>query len=409
MKHVKTLAISLLCISLTTAVFVGWTASSRLLRAYNVGVQYASAAKIGESSTNFSLVIYGDPSPARPALDLFNYVAAQNIEWRGSSADPFGNAIDIGLKLGSVSFEELDANNWRGTATALDAHVSIEDLFNVLVKADTVDVGISVWSYMDTFPALNITGVLTGNVLLRLSIAVLPLQGLGATLYEYSGDRLSICVCLIKPILLSIENPVNGARVNGDVGIQARVQAVPAITIDRVEGGTDYGEKIELMYNEGNGLWEGTWRSYNCGNGWHGLNVHAEGFAGQGGQQVRYFNDAGIGVEVDNPWVNSCMMKDGGWEWFNGLKIELQQGPMSWARQTPFNFWPSTDLNLRAQESWADGQMTFNCWRIDDEQGMLFQSYGLTLTVTEDIANMLFSGEGRARELKCVYVPTAPG
>jgi hypothetical protein len=36
----------------------------------------------------------------------------------------------------------------------------------------------------------------------------------------------------------------------------------------------------------------------------------------------------------------------------------------------------------------------------------LFQSFDRTLTVTQDVADMLFDGGGRARELKCIYVPT---
>lgn len=64
-------------------------------------------------------------------------------------------------------------------------------------------------------------------------------------------------------------------------------------------------------------------------------------------------------------------------------------------------------MTLTAQEYWGEGNMRFNCWRIDGEQGnVLFQSSDLTLGVTEEISNLLADGEGRARELKCVYTPS---
>jgi len=407
MKYERLLTVSLICILLASGILVVWSASSRLSRAYDYGSQFAAAARVGESSTNLSLVVYSDPQPIRQGIDLFQFVTAKNIEWRGTSADPQGNPVNVAFKLGSVYFGKLNEYNYNGNASGLDAHVSIDDLLDVAVKADKVDVNMTFWTYMDMFPAVNITGMLTGNVYVRLSVSVLPFPGLDLALYAYSGDRFSVSICIMKPMNLAIETPANGQRVRGDVMVQALIQAVPELSVENVMCKTDYGEQIPMHYNDGNGRWECTWKSYNSGNRWTGLNVHAEGVVRKSGQEVRYPMDAGINVEVDNPFLNSYVSKQQGLEMFGGLRIDLRLDSNSWSMQTGFNFWPSVGLTLTAQEYWGDGNMRFNCWRIDGEQGnVLFQSSDLTLGVTEEISNMLANGEGRARELKCVYIPS---
>jgi hypothetical protein len=164
-----------------------------------------------------------------------------------------------------------------------------------------------------------------------------------------------------------------------------------------------------MQYNGGNGRWECTWKSYNSGNRWTGINVHAEGVVRKSGQEFRYPMDAGINVEIDNPFLNSYTSQQQGLNMFGGLKIDLRLDSNSWSMQTGFNFWPSVGLSLTTQEYWMDGNARFNCWRIDGEQGnTLFQSPDLTLTITQEISNMLSNNGGRARELKCIYVPTQP-
>jgi len=407
MKYERLLTASLMCILLASGILVVWSASLRLSRAYDYASQFAAAARVGESSTNLSLVVYSDPQPIRQGIDLFQLVKAQNIEWRGTSADPQGNAVNVAFKLGSVNFGKLNEYNYNGNASGLDAHISVDDLIDVAVKADKVDVNMTFWTYMDMFPAVNITGMLTGNVYVRLSIAVLPFPGLDLALYAYSGDRFSVSICIMKPMNLAIETPANGQRVRGDVMVQALIQAVPEVSVENVMCRTDYGEQIPMSYNEGNGLWECVWRSYNSGNGWHGLNVHAEGVVRKNGQEFRYPYDTGINVEVDSPFLNSYVSKQQGWEMFGGLRIDLRFDSNSWSMQTGFNFWPAVGLTLTAQEYWMDGNVRFDCWMIKDEQGnVLFQSSDLTLRVTEEISSMLADGEGRARELKCVYIPS---
>jgi hypothetical protein len=118
---------------------------------------------------------------------------------------------------------------------------------------------------------------------------------------------------------------------------------------------------------------------------------------------------AGISVEIDNPSLNSYVSQPQGLNMFGGLRIDFMLDSNAWSMQTGFNFWPSVGLGLTTQEYWMDGNVRFNCWRIDDDQGnTMFQSPDLTLTITQQISDMLSNGGGRARELKCIYVPTQP-
>ena len=409
MKHKKLLIVSLTFILLTSAILVAWSASTRLLGAYDYASQFATAAKVNESSTNLSLVMYGgDPQPFRQSLELFQLVKAQNIEWKGASTDGQGNPVNIVFKLGSVNFAKLNTNTFNGTATALNSQVSIDNLIDVTVRADTVNVTITFWTYMDTFPAINITGVLTGNVYVKMSVQVLPIQGLDFAFYEFTGDKFTVNICSIKPVNMILQAPENNQKVNGDVMVQALIQAVPELNLENVRFGTDYGENMPMQYNEGNGLWECVWQTYHCGNGGHNINVHAEAVDREGGQEIaRYASDTGVWVEVSNPSVNSYVDKGQGLEGFGGLEVKLTQGSNSWSQGTGFPIW--LGLQLEAPQSWADGQLQFNCWRIDDEQGnTAFQHNGFTLTIDPDVASKLFDGGGNARELKCIYVPNVP-
>ena len=405
MKHKRLLIVSLTFILLISAILVAWSASTRLLRAYEYASQFAAAAKVNESGTNLSLLIYGgDPTSLRQGLELFQLVKAQNIEWSGASTDGQGHPVNVAFKLGSVNFAKLNADTFNGTATALDSHVSIDDLIDVTVRADTVNVNITFWTYMDTFPAINITGVLTGNVYVKLSVQVLPIQGLDFAFYEFSGDKFTMNVCSIKPVNMILQAPANNQKVGGDVMVQALIQVVPELSLENVWFKTDYGENMPMQYNEGNGLWECIWQTYHAGNGGHNLNVHAEAVDREGGQEIaRYPIDGGVWVEVNNPWVNSYMDKGQGLEGFGGLNVKLTQGSNSWSQGTGFPIW--LGLQLEAPQYWADGQMQFNCWRIDD-QGTIFQDDNPTLTITQEVFDKLFDGGGNARELRCIYTPT---
>lgn len=414
MKHKRVLVGSLLCILLSTMIIFGAWALLRTSMAYNYVTQYAAAAPPAPaptvtSGTNLSLLIYGDPEPIRPALNLFQYVTAQNIEWRGAMADPQGTPISVDVKITSVKFQKLTEDNYNGNVTGLNVRVDVGDLFNVFVKADKVNVKMTFWTYMDMFPALNITGVLTGSVEVSIRIAVLPFPGLELALYYFKGDQFIISLCSIKPMDVIIEKPLNGERVSGDVKIQALVKAVPALTVN-VQGWIFEKDVVQMQYNETNGLWEGVLKSYNVGNGKFDLNVRAEGVEWKGGQEFRYYYQDRINVEINNPWVNSYVQNpDGSMGCFGGLEIKFDYESWHWSRGTGFNFWPSEGLSLTAPEYWSDGNIMFNCWRIDDENGnKLLESFNPTLNITPEIFGMLFDGGGRARELKCIYVQVPP-
>jgi len=409
-KLKRVLVVSLLGILLASTILVGGLALSRISTAYNVARQYTAGkppAVTIKSSTNLTAIIYLDPEPARPTLNMFQYVTAQNIQWRTTTTDQMGNLINIDFKLGSVSFQKLSEDNFVGTATGLNVLASVSDVFNIRVKADNVNVDLLFWRYAD-MPALNATGVLTGNVEISLSVAVLPLPGLSLVAYEYKGDRFIIRYCFIKPIDVTIEKPSAGEMVSGDVNIQALVKHAPEITVDNVMFSAPNG-KIPMHFNEMNGRWECIWQSYNVGNGKAGIGVRAEGFEQKpGAPQYRYSDQKGIEVEVNNPWVQSFVLRNGGWlEAFGGLMVNLQYGPRSWQRGTGFDFWPRIDLNMTAPGVWDyGGKIGFHCWRIDDESGTtIFESYNPTLTINAEVQSKLFNSEGRARELKCIYMP----
>jgi len=359
------------------------------------------------SGTNLSLLIYGgDPQPLRQGLDLFQLVKAQNIEWKGTSTDGQGNPVNVDFKVGSVGFGKINENKFNGNATVLNAHFSLDNLIDVTVRADTVNVNMTFWTYMGTFPAVNITGVLTGNVYVKMSVQVLPIQGVDFAFYESSGDMFTVNICSIKPMNMAIQAPLNNQKVGGDIMVQALMQVVPDLSLENVMFGTDYGENMPMQYNEGNGLWECVWQTYQAGNGGHNLNVHAEAVDREGGQEIaRYQSNVGVWVEVNNPWVNSYVDKGQGLEGFGGLQVKLTQDSNSWNQGTGFQIW--LGLQLEAPQSWADGQLQFNCWRIED-QGTIFEDGNPTLTITQEVFDKLFDGGGNARELKCIYMPTQP-
>jgi hypothetical protein len=412
MNHKRVLAVALLCILLTSTILVSGVALLRISMAYDYAMQYAAALPAGAagitSGTNISLLIYSDPEPSRPVLDLFQYVAAQNIEWRGTTTDPQGNTISINVKITSVKFQKLSENNHIGNATGLNIRVDIGDLLNVFVKADKVDVNLTYWSYLDMFPAVNATGVLTGNVEVSFRFAVLPLPGLELAVYQYKGDQFIISLCCIKPMDVTITAPSNGERISGDIKIQALVKTVPALSVDNVHCWID-DYKMPMQYNEASVLWEGVFQSYNTGNGWRDLNVRAECVEWKGGQEFRYYDQDRINVEINNPWVNSYVKRDWGLEGFGGLRIDLVYDSASWMMGTGFHFWPREGLSLTAPEYWWDGKIRFICWRIDDENGNpLLESFSPTLNITPEIVAMLFDSGGRARELKCIYEEVPP-
>jgi len=405
MKHKRAVIVSLLCTILALTILVGAWSLDRISRAYNYASQVAATAAVTTSSTNLSLVAYGEP-PTPQAMDLFQYVTAQNIEWKGTSQDPTGNPININFKLSSVKFQKLAQDKFAGNATGLDSHISLNDLFDILVKADKINVNVTFWTYLNTFPAFNVTGQLTGNVEVRLSLAVLPLFGLDAALYEYKGDQFSISICVIKPMQVTIEKPTQGETVSGDVPIQALIRVVPALTLENVQCWVSNGWNMPINYNVTSGLWEAVWPSYNSGNGPLDVHVRATGVVWKSGQKISYSGEDGKSVQVNNPWVNSYVDKEGQMEMFGGLQVTLSIESMTFMRQTTFNFYPWTGLSLTADEYSMNGNVKFNCWRIFDEQGnMLFNSFDRTLTISGAISSELFNGGGGARELQCIYAP----
>jgi len=379
-----------------------------------VGTLGAAAQQLGEieeNGTSLHMTLYGDPEGARGALEMFQHVELHNLTWTGALPKPYPPPPgppppegSIELELSSLEFQKVGDNEWTGEVEELDAHVTANDLVNVVVQADKVDVELEFWTAQNDLPALNLTAELTDNVYIYLFAAVLPIQGLQLALYEFSGDYFVISVTVIKPMEISLENPSEGDRIVGGVQVQARLKTAPGISVEHVDWWTDKKEENghfeeSMSYNETSGLWEAVWHTWQFGNGGYNLAVKAEGIQ-EGG--FRYGVEDRINVEVENPWVESWLIKPDGWEeWIDRLEIKLEYETWTWSMETPFNLYPWIGLNLTVPEQlWDDPAKPFDCWKIEDE----FVSSEPRLTITEDIHNQLFDGEGRARPLRCIYV-----
>ena len=379
-----------------------------LSRVGTLGAAARQLEKVEQNGTSLNMTLYGDPEGARGAFEMFQYVELHSLTWRGALPKPYPLPPgppppegDIELELSYGEFQKIEDNRWTGKVEELNVHVVANDLVNVVVQADNVDVELEFWTSQNDLPALNLTAELTGNVYIYLFAAVLPIQGLQLALYEFSGDYFVISVSVIKPIEVTIVNPLDGIMVNGDVEIEAEVKTAPGISIENVECWTE-NLKEGMWYDGTDDLWKAVWPSYYTGNGWHELVVRAEGVEDKAGTTFRHPGEDRIKVEVNNPWVESSLIKPDGWEeWIDRLEIKLEYKTWTWPMETPFNFYPWIGLNLTVPEQlWDDPSIPFDCWKIEDE----FVSSEPRLTITEDIHNQLFDGDGKARPLRCIYV-----
>lgn len=207
---------------------------------------------------------------------------------------------------------------------------------------------------------------------------------------------------------ISLENPLEGDRVTGDVQVQARVKTAAAISVERVdwwaEGKEDWNKdsrfEESMWYDDGDGLWKADWHTWQGGNGWYALQVKAEAIQ-EGG--FRYWDGETISVETDNPWVESWVKRPDWDEQFDGLPIELKNGNI-WHWKTGFNLPPWVDVNLTAPGD-LDGKIQFQSWVVLDEAGdKIFESYDPTLRIGDVYDAYLVNG--RARPLRCIYVET---
>ncbi len=420
MKHKRITVVSLLCMFLLAFSLTGFWAFSRVS---DLEASAQQIAKVEESGTSLSLTVYGDPEGARQALEMFQYLEAHNIEYGTSTTDPNGNPINAALEISEVEFSRTPDGDddfytaaGAGSVKGLDVHVDIGDMLNVDVEANEVEFGIEFWRLDNGLPAFNITAELTGNVYVSLSIAFLPLPGLQQAIYEFSGDYFVISVCVIKPIEVTMLSPSEGERISGHTLIQAEVKTAPGISVGQAgwwadrkpEKPEDQGDHFdgELNYNETTGKWEGVWRTHSGGNGWYGLGVRVEGV--QTGASFSTWVQDMCGVEVNNPWVEAWLRHpDGSEEPLHGeIVIEVEADGNIWQMNVWFGMSPQwVGVSLTAPEYWRDGNIQFEKWEIP---GTPWGSGDPRLTLTQDVIDMLFDGEGRARALRCIYVETSP-
>jgi len=424
-KHNRILTVSMLCILVASPILIGLWALSRVSQAYQYAAQFAGInAKPAQGATgaNLSLTLYGDPASARQIFDAFQYFRAENLEWRGAFPVPQGPPLNLGLTFASALFEKRNPDLYVLNVTTLHIVEKMGDLANVDFQADDADAEVKFWTLNNGLPALNVTAVLKGNVKVVLSIAVLPLPGLSLAAYSYEGDRFVISICVVKPVEVAIVNPPENGQVSGNVKIEALVKTAPGISLD---GGNVWwwiehekwgSGRQPMTYNQGTGLWEAVWQTYNepavAGNGWCRLAVRAEGIEVNKPQGFRQGDEKRINVEVVNPpiSVGAYVQTGEGRQELSGVNINWWYDKEGGTWQTRFDLQPRIDYTLEAPGGlpWGQGQnVGFQCWRIEDQDGTIrFEFWGGTkLTIDRNVFRMLFDDQGNPRQLNCVYNP----
>jgi hypothetical protein len=282
-----------------------------------------------------------------------------------------------------------------------------------LIQARNVEAQLEFWS-LNGLPALNESIVLSGNVNVSISSSVFTLPGAMQVSYASNSERFVIHVCIIKPIQVDIVSPLEGQTVKGSVLVQADVKTAPGISVKQGRWWAD--EKVDkgchaegqMNYNEATGKWEGLWQTYQVGNQWYGLGVQMEGTQ-QGG--FSYWIGDSVSVEVNNPWVEVLVIhQDGSRENVWGIQINLAKPDGStWSQQTNFPIlpdWVGVSLTVPGN-LWDNPKIQFQKWTIPSEQQPeIWASTNQTITITQDIQDMLFNdGEG-ARPLRIFYIET---
>jgi hypothetical protein len=361
------------------------------------------------------LTLYGDPQGAKSSFEVFQYFSLKNLQWNGTLPASGGSGGGtIKLNLASGEFKKTSENHWNLTAKTLDLGIATND-GGALIQARNVEAQFEFWS-LNGLPALNYSVVLSGNVNVTISASVFTLPGAMQVSYASNSERFVIYVCIIKPIQVDIVSPLEGQMefLKGSVLVQADVKTAPGISVTQgswwVDDKANKGAHFEgqMNYNEATGKWEGLWQTYQFGNGWYWLGVKMEGTQ-QGG--FGFWAQDMVSVEVNNPWVEGRVIhQDGSQEDVWGIQINLAKPDGStWSRQTTFSIAPDwIGVSLTAPGNLGNNpKMQFQKWTIpSDQQPEIWQSQNQTITITQDMQNMLFNDGAGARPLRIFYVET---
>ena len=404
MKIRRMLAVSL-SVLLVSSILVGLWAFSQL----SILQAYAKDIQVKQGETSLNLTAYGFVEESRFMLDLFEYFTTQNLQWRGATTDPQGNSINVGLNLSFVEFQKLDPDNYGLEAQYAEFQFDVSGA-SAFIMADSVGIDITFWT-CEALPALNVTAVLEGNVVVSLLLDVLPLPGLQQALYEFKGDRYVIALCILKPMEVTIDSPVNEAEVWDNVPIQASIKTASGIPVTNVRWWVDGESHYEggMNYDPISGDAEATWETWHGPNGWYTITVRAEGFQEGVTGGSMYSDEERINVYVNNPpiHVTSWVWKDGHYEPIED-KIEVQW----WMRdkegksRTPFDLERRRDTKLEAPGEWKIGDDTwvqFQRWVISDgdpNMGWIWENGGTGIGIDDWMLEMLYE-----KQLQCLYEP----
>ena len=403
MRRRSVLTISLFSIFLFSSVLLGTFAWTRL-SALNV---YAKQVVVDAEGTSLELILYGDPEQSRQVFNLFEFFTTENLQWRGTSTDPQGNEVNIGLNLTSVEFSKVDADNYALLVEDVAFHINAGGLAEATIKADNVEGDIEFCTFQG-LPACNITVVLTNNVDLSISLSVLPLPGLMQAVYEYKGDLYVIHICVLKPIEVDIDSPSEGDDVGGEVPIQASVKVAPGLKIEKAFWFADShdGEghfEGQMEYDPNTGSAQGQWPSYKGGDGGYKLGVRTEGVQ-EGSQGGMWFSgEEAIGVNVDNGIIPVIARY---WEEDNLIDFNIQ---IEWWYQdkhetqvTPLEFDRLLRAVLVAPGEWevSEGKVHFMKWVIVEGDTKIWEHGDTKIELHEDVLEKLYDGN---KQLICVY------
>jgi len=410
-KHKRTLFVSLLGILLVSSIVIGLVTMFRI-SALSV---YAQQLRVGQDGTSLEMTLYSYPEQIHPVFDLFEYFKTERLQWNGILPQPTegqGPTGEIGLNVSFVEFKKLNTDNYKLGARDLRFQLSAEGVVDAFIQARRVDATLTFWNYGE-LPALNLTAILNGTVIVRLSTSLLPLPGFQFVAYEYQGPLYIIRICVITPIQVTLDSPAYGETVRDNVPVKASVKTAPGIKVKHTWWFADGPRHYEgdMNYDEGTGTAEAMWETWRGPDGEYWVKAKAEGY--QEGVQgpIYYAMSPTIKVYVENPpihvtsWVWN--QESGQYERYDGIKIQWwgpdgKQGEFL----TPFDLRRWREQKLEAPGEWNMGEgkrAMFQRWVISDgdpNNGWVWEHGGTGMGIDDWMLETLYG-----RQLQCLYVP----
>jgi len=362
--------------------------------------------------TTLEMTMYGDPDQIRPVFDIFQYFKTENLQWKGDLPQPMGappsQAGHIGMNLSFIEFQKTeDPNRYNLSADDYEFHIWATDVVDGYIKADSVNANITFWMSED-LPALNITVLLTGNVIVRLSGSVVPLGGISFVAYECVGPRYSINICVIKPVQVTITEPSEEDTVGGVVPIRASIKVAPGIKVRNVWWYADGPSHYEggMHYDEGTA--EASWETWHGPDGDYSIKARVEAYQESAQGPTWWIESPPVKVSVDNGDIHVTS-----WVWNgdqqkyiqeDGVRVNSKLNGMEKQDVTAFDI-DRYRWYLEAPDKWdfGGGQVPFRRWVISDGDptfGWIWEHGGMGIRLEDWMLEKLYEEDG---ELQILY------